>query len=149
MRTILLALVLLTGCAHRQGHWPAEVDPYVRLYSDLSRAANKYSDRVEEVYVDVVSGDLDGDPRIAGDCDMGENQVRLRQDTWRWLDHYEKQALVLHELGHCVHFMRHREGVDPKTGYPLSIMYPTLLWSIIYQAQYDYYNAELFGGFDN
>ena len=117
MRTYLaIVALLLSGCAARHGSWPAEVDPYVKLYAELSRDAGRYSDRVEQVYIRMVD-EIDPGSEAVGQCDENNNDIKIKQPAWDKYDNYERQALVLHELGHCVHFLPHRLGVD-STGRP-------------------------------
>lgn len=142
MRAYLaIILILLSGCATRRGSWPADVDPYVKAYRNISKAAGRYSDRVEQVYIRMVD-EIDPNSSAVGQCVESDNYIRIKRSAWEQYDGYERQALILHELGHCVHFLPHRTGLG-ENGWPLSIMYPYVLYSYVYSSRYAYYNREL------
>lgn len=45
-----------------------------------------------------------------GECHQYSNSVRINQDVWFFLSPIEKLELTLHEVGHCVLLMEHRDN---------------------------------------
>jgi hypothetical protein len=69
--------------------------------------------------------------------------VVINEDVWNDLDAVEKEALIFHELGHCVLFRRHNSE-KTGTGEPVTIMNPYAIDSYLYRAKLSYYYRELF-----
>jgi hypothetical protein len=140
----LIAALLSTGCG-RQGSWPAEVDEFVRSYSDMSRHHGAYVDKIEWVTIQILDK-IDSDQSVVGMCWTGDNKIQLKRSAWDRYSWHSRQELVFHELGHCVHDRDHRLDLDPTTRWPVSLMYPYMLRDYQYQQLYDRYNQELFTG---
>lgn len=85
------------------------------------------------------------DPKAVGSClqyKSGARTILVRQDRWEAYDPYRKEALIFHELGHCI---LHREHCDVKAeDIPISIMYYGLLDSKFYEEHRDDLLEELF-----
>ncbi len=56
---------------------------------------------------------------------MNKLIIKINTDTWDDMDAYEQEALIFHEIGHCVMRRDHCKKKN-KTG-PISIMYPYVL----------------------
>jgi hypothetical protein len=149
MRTliIILATLMLTGCGQRYSGrgWPAEVDPYVQLYFELSRL-NPSVHVAQGDYLTVEFGDLSArGPSVVGFCETrnDEGLVTLNPQFWASADENVREVLVLHELGHCLSFMEHR-GLILSNGMASSIMYPYLVPTYMYGPNRLYFQYELF-----
>lgn len=139
----IAAALIAFACAPKTGSWPQEVNKYVHRYGDLSKAHNNWSKELREVTIKIVDS-VDEDPTTVGVCYSDENYIEIKRSEWDRYDDLTRQALVFHELGHCVHHFEHRGYLSQKTGIQTSIMYPYLLASWEYSYAYDDYNSELF-----
>lgn len=71
-------------------------------------------------------------------------QVFIDKDTWSFLEsNLKREALIFHELGHCIQDKEHDESLTSK-GIPNSIMYPIILSTQTYESNYSHYIAQLF-----
>lgn len=163
MKHLLIALAFgIVGCGQgiQQGPfqgkgWPAEVDGYVRSFVTLGdQHGNPPTPQSIQAltveFLDEAHMPTSDDGRIIGYC-QGlqnglENHVSLDQEWWAESDDFQRQALVFHELGHCLMLMVHRGKWIPAENRPSSLMYPFIVASQAYQDHYDDYNAELFVG---
>lgn len=89
---------------------------------------------------------LDQTGRVIGVCRPNSNSIEIYTAYWNKASQHERQVLIFHELGHCVHLLDHKNTVDPASGWPASIMYPYILSGFQYESWYNYYNSELFNG---
>lgn len=81
-----------------------------------------------------------------GECSSGTDSVplvRIGQEFWTGADSFTREALVYHELGHCLLYRGHDTNILP-SGIPESIMYPSILNSSVYSSNRAYYIRELF-----
>ncbi len=154
---VLLLLVLVASCGledppavvdvvQQSGNigeppadYPAGIDPVLQSYYDkFERLRLQYSDPVVRstyvpIYVPakfVAVADADN-PLAVAVCisGIGWQYIRVELDYWRTATRWEREALVLHELGHCILGRDHLELLDPKTGMPISLMYPEVVGS--------------------
>lgn len=72
-----------------------------------------------------------------GVCSREHNQVVIDKDYWEYSSKIEREALVFHELGHCVLDKEHTEGEF--------IMNPEMLTEIIYKLTYQKIYDHFFG----
>lgn len=82
---------------------------------------------------------------VIGLCETGTGQRRVTFDPnyWNSVSDTQREILAHHELGHCVLYRAHRNNVLSSGAYA-SIMYPIILTSSTYLANYAYYQNELF-----
>lgn len=84
---------------------------------------------------------------ILGYCSFGAGwDILINSDRWPSLGPGRREALLLHELGHCSLGREHEDSF--KEGRPASIMATYLLDEDTYQANRDEYLKELWGGYD-
>lgn len=87
------------------------------------------------------------DKHLAGYCDLHTITVIIDASLWKVYSDSQRQALIDHELGHCLLGRIHRHkatiywdnSIDPH-----SIMYPTLLPGDYYQKHKNKFRKELF-----
>ena len=90
-------------------------------------------------------------PPIAGMCDFSffpsrYKYIEIDYSFWFTADHWQREVLIAHELGHCVmNIIGHNNKVVKTEGYerPASIMHKNVLDSYDYYANRDYYLKEL------
>lgn len=49
-------------------------------------------------------------PGSYGECQPYQNAIKINEDVWFFLAPIEKLELTLHEVGHCVLLMEHRDN---------------------------------------
>lgn len=109
----IAAALIAFACAPKTGSWPQEVNKYVHRYGDLSKAHNNWSKELREVTIKIVDS-VDEDPTTVGVCYSDENYIEIKRSEWDRYDDLTRQALVFHELGHCVHHFEHRGYLSQK-----------------------------------
>ena len=72
-----------------------------------------------------------------------EKKILIRTSTWEEMDELAREALIFHELGHCLLGRPHTSAVDAH-GIPLSMMSPWTMSSSTYSARREDYLSELF-----
>lgn len=72
-----------------------------------------------------------------GVCDTETTQVILEESNWKEANQLEKEALVFHELAHCILDQDHVNGED-------HIMNPVILSSVTYSIYYQQLMDKLF-----
>jgi hypothetical protein len=85
-------------------------------------------------------------PNERGVCVIdGENPptITIDQANWDTMEESRREALLFHELGHCVLKQTHRNGTTG-AGIPSSVMNTYLLDAEVYQLNEAYYTRELF-----
>lgn len=85
-------------------------------------------------------------PQQRGICEFqgeGTPKIIIDEANWRKMKEGKKEALMLHELGHCI---LHRDHVDAKSegGIPVSLMSPYTISAEIYYAYHKEFVSELF-----
>jgi hypothetical protein len=108
----------------RQYSVPAEVEPFVQAFREAARQRN------QAVVVDnlIVSFGKAQGQDVCGQCLQQANRTpRITLDTaltcWKNAGQQEREALVFHELGHCLLNRDHRADRLPK-GQWVSLMNP-------------------------
>jgi hypothetical protein len=85
--------------------------------------------------------------RQDGVCETGDfipPTIIINSKNWGKMSEDEREALMFHELGHCVLTRNHvTEMMDEET--PLSMMYPIALNPSRYVEHREHYHRELFG----
>jgi hypothetical protein len=138
MRYLLFSL-LLAACAPQAGApvypVPSDIQPY------LSTFEAKYGYNVS--YIQYSFSSLES-PYV-GMCtiDNGSESITIDPTFWSEIDDNQKEALVMHELGHCVLFRAHLNTLQPN-GDDTSVMNAYMMAESAYVNQRDYYLNELF-----
>jgi hypothetical protein len=81
---------------------------------------------------------------ILGVCTYLKDHVVINRSAWDKMTIDRKEALINHELGHCILERGHENLIDSETGKELSLMNAYLLKSKDFKRKYDYYIRELF-----
>lgn len=120
------------------------LDEYVEFANKVGRPVSK--DTMDKLTA--VLGNTDSlHSRVAGWCEPSdaENLIVIDKTFWANADWTEKEALFLHELGHCLGYRVHRLDRLPGTGMPDSIMYPSVIY-YTWESNHDDYLMELVEG---
>lgn len=117
-RVILIGMMVMPGCFRKNSDFDKEL-------SSFARAA--YS---EDVYVDltkvhIVFSEYVQWPVLAM-CmpDRFTPLIMVSRTVWDTSDDLTREAVIWHELGHCVLNREHVTDLKPD-GHPVSLMYPT------------------------
>jgi hypothetical protein len=84
--------------------------------------------------------------RESGLCLISGDQtprITINKANWDKMDEPEREALIFHELGHCVLRREHRESYTDQ-GIPESLMNPYTIEGRVYTYNESYYVKELF-----
>lgn len=148
----LVLIVVLTGCASQKDNFdistqvsiPATFKPFVSKFvsegTDQGVPINILALNVE------MADNLDTSTEMAV-CIVYTPAtiaptIRVSSYYWNQLSQYGKEALLFHELGHCLLGRVHR--ADTNNGVPLSDMYAYFLGDTLYLANYTQYMYEMF-----
>lgn len=126
---------------------PAEVASYVQKFIDDAAAQGRNvlpAMANPKLEIKIASLSAYGSSTI-GLCESGGSLRRVTFDPtfWNSASATQRELLAHHELGHCVLLRAHRSDVL-STGAYASIMYPIILASSTYTANYAYYQQELY-----
>ena len=149
---ILVSLFVLAGC----GRGPtaaerAEFDPYFERFQSYSKEYGR--DMSKDPQVDFLFQDLETD--VVGACEQGpfhSPRVLIDPESWRTKSDAGREAIVFHELGHCVLGRDHRDGtMNMSNGgglrvarIPVSLMHLRGVPGALYSERKDEYLKELF-----
>lgn len=153
MRTLSLTLLvtMLTGCgAYRETEFdnrkkfdPNGFDDYVEMFKEDAALVMGQELVVDNLIIefDTIENAKQKDGTvIAGICYYNLTPlIVVNRDIWVKLSDAKKQALMYHEMGHCVLMRDHVPAVDK-----FSIMNPILHNDQVLQDNYDYLMEELF-----
>tara|TARA_Y100000034_G_scaffold136409_1_gene212691 strand:- start:3729 stop:4340 length:612 start_codon:yes stop_codon:yes gene_type:complete len=79
-------------------------------------------------------------------CNFKKNEILINKDEWAKSDYLEKEAILFHELGHCVLNRAHFHSFANER--PISLMYPKFSREVYISKRSDYIN-ELFSRLDD
>ena len=79
---------------------------------------------------------------MIGYCDRDKGEILLLESYWNYASHIEKEALIYHELGHCVLDREHLSG--KLNSVAVSYMFPNITYYSYYDAYQSAYVEELF-----
>ena len=116
MRLFAISLLVMTlfSCTKEYGYdVNSEVEPYFRLF-ETEAAERGYVFNLE---ADGIGATVDfiKDGTTVGQCqtsDQGNKRVFIDRAFWESFDHYEREFIVFHELGHCVLDRDHDDSVS-------------------------------------
>jgi len=130
-----LILIFLSSCASGF-HYDEELLPYVLKFQYNSEIyGGKY---IEIENLKIVFKDTTWlSPNTIGVCFLGgiTPTINIKPDFWEYASESEREALIFHELGHCILKQAHRKD-------RMSIMKPELIYD--FYSHEDYYLKELF-----
>lgn len=154
MKNILLSLTLfiVTSCISLTNpKIEAEYRPFLSSFIKEGRIRGV---RLNTDNLTIESANLKSEenPQIAGVCIVDAAYFRPRvyidRDFWAWADEDTKEALIYHELGHCLLKRGHIELMDLISDKELSLMHPFPPTGPTYGNNRDYYVNELFRNAD-
>jgi hypothetical protein len=137
---LLQCLILATGC--NSAHIRDDFAPYYRSF--LREAAKRGVGAAKKVSIEF-SDDLD-EAGVCEESPVGTAMIKINRRIWDRQPFSKKEALVFHELGHCVLGRDHR---DSETIVFWNIKIPSSImasddWFPYYGAFREYYLDELF-----
>jgi hypothetical protein len=111
-------LLLLNSCAH---YIDPTFDPYLK---DIVKLCNDYhGDKCE--WIERLTFEFDKlDDNTGAVCTI--NGIYVNINAWNSHTELGKQEMLLHEIGHCLYSYVDIREIDPKIGYPDTIMYYSL-----------------------
>lgn len=151
MRYAVVLGLCLIGCGEpetRVSHPRSSVDPAANL--EVWSFELEWGHQLTGVSVRFGSAELEADELWSvGVCSITPWSRTVTLDTEWWLDATPegREALVFHELGHCVLDRMHDDTVDDM-GRPVSVMYPEITlvkWAWTVPEYRQAYIDELFG----
>lgn len=124
-------------------------DPVFVSYVERFQSMARYYGRTDDVSrLAVIFNDSNLDrPSTIASCMIStgpQNVVSVRRSYWDAATELVKQALIFHELGHCMLLRPHRGDVRVSDMTPISLMYPYIISNNLYNNYYNVYNDELF-----
>ena len=139
---VILSLVGTVACGRAPEKDLGEFAPYVSSFEQKSQEVGA---PIQVTDLKMRFGDLQA-AQEDGVCEIKEGEtptITIDQTAWSVMDETTREAVVFHELGHCVLKRVHDNTLD-KVGMPVSLMYPTQMDSSIYSLNQVQYNRELF-----
>lgn len=141
--TILLLLALSTVACGKEVHDYGCFAPYVERFEAhaIEYDYDVHIDNLIFQFGDLTSKGWDGQ------CEQGGNvkvpTITINTKSWARMDDLSKEALIFHELGHCVLERGHNSETYPD-GSPVSIMHPYGVVGATYKKNLDHYLRDLF-----
>lgn len=147
--SFILAIIAFSSVISACGKPEINVDP------ELSPYYNKFIQNGKNSGVDLSKRDItlrfvptikdeQQNGVILGVCYFEDNDVEINRESWDSLSIEKREALVAHELGHCILDRDHEDSTDQLTGKKLSLMNAYLISTTDFTTKYDYYMRELF-----
>lgn len=138
--TILTIFILLTTACGRLEL--GEFAPYVQTFQEESRTRGK-----EVSVTNLVIQREALSPKIRAQCRskvLAAPVIAVNGVIWDSSTEEDREALLMHELGHCILGLDHKEG-ELEDGSPKSLMRSVSPYGKSYKIHRDYYLDELFG----
>jgi hypothetical protein len=147
-RLIIMALSLsLFGCGEEKGviDVAEDFEPYYQRF--ISNSIRERADMTHKsISIKFIENIDSKDPALTvlGTCIPDSNKIEINKDAWKSLQIPRREALIFHELGHCLLHRGHDDSIDPVLKKPLSLMNSYLIGSFDFTNRYEYYAKELF-----
>ena len=122
---ILFVWLLYPGC-REDDQVEVSIDPEVQPYLDMfigEAAVRGLEIKIEEYALSITIEQIDR-ANVAGQCTQAEgsyNHIVIDPAYWRGYTELNREALVFHELGHCLLDRSHLDDQD-EYGYCISLM---------------------------
>lgn len=143
--TLIMAVTLtLVGCGREKTLDVGEFAPYVQRFEAVGAQAG-HPLKIDDLIIKLGSMDR---PSEQGYCTLSTDEtprVTISSSAWPTLDDTEREALIFHELGHCILIRRH-DSSTLTNGDPATLMNPYAMDAYTYMNRLDYYHQELFVG---
>lgn len=101
----LIFLMVFTSCAGHTTPNMTNVTTHIREFEKLCRCKN-----FVPIYFSKLKGNHVGECRWFKGLKLFRN-IHLDEDYWEKSDEYEREALIFHELGHCVLDREHDDSI--------------------------------------
>lgn len=127
MKKVVLIALMLTGCAK---HKPViAIDPTFQpqwnaFVAEANNRGLKAIAMVDDISIQFGNPSAACGTSADGCCrqQIGETPtITVSYHAWQYFDNNQKEALIFHELGHCILNRRHENTTE--NGIPISLMY--------------------------
>lgn len=140
---LLCFLVLQTSCG--KDIVAPELEQYVRTMRENSTRYGVELNSGEVLFS--LSDEASLGHEVGGNCSSaGGNSkiITVNRSFWERASSADREALILHELGHCLLGRSHLAGYDFRHGRHYSLMNPSFIGGNEFKRNRDYYLSELF-----
>jgi len=109
------ALTVIFSCSKEYGY---DVDPEIQPYYDSFEAEASLRGIKVDLELEGIGATVDfiRDQRIIGECqnnEEGQRRIHIDKAFWVEYDHFGKEFIIFHELGHCYLDRRHDNDTKP------------------------------------
>jgi len=143
--TLLVLLSFSLGCGKELDHEPQlEVGEFAPFVARFEQEASDNGAQLKVSDLRIRFGKMDS-VYERGICEIFPNEtptIILKKSAWEVLTEEEQEALLFHEMGHCV-LRRNHEHKKTSEGIPVSLMYPYALDRFTYLKNQKNYMSEL------
>lgn len=140
---IISMSILLGSCRHENMQvYPDEFKPYV---DEFFFQANQHGRGLNETHFNFSIKFGDTDDEVGAFCFFKGNAITVDREGWKYWDHFQKERIIFHELGHCL-LNRNHQNAETTSNECFSIMNEGDGCSFNPLSAYwrDYYMDELF-----
>lgn len=143
--TIILLVILLYSCGGTQSATATEIDPKLAPYVQMFGLIGQINiPPLTVVFKDIKDEGYEPGSRVIGYCYLQLRRIEIDPTWWAGASPLAQQAIMFHELGHCVLGRDEMPVVDPD-GCSRSIMHPMINKVLqCYDKKMNYYHQELF-----
>ncbi len=138
----VLATMAISSCGRAPVLELGQFSNYVERFEEVSAEVGR---PVKVADLVVKFGEVG--ERQDGVCETGDfipPTIIINSKNWGKMNESAREALMFHELGHCVLFRHHLDKMMAEN-VPESMMYPVALPPATYDEYRDHYHRELFG----
>jgi hypothetical protein len=140
--TLFILAISISACGKAPVLELGQFEPYVQKFEQESEVVGA---PVKVTDLKVQFGEMK-DERENGVCEVFEDEtptITINKEAWDTMTDADREALMFHELGHCVLRRNHVTEVSAD-GTPVSLMNPYRIQTEIFVENQDYYIHELF-----
>ncbi|HAR41838.1 MAG TPA: hypothetical protein DCS07_04290 [Bdellovibrionales bacterium] len=141
----VFAFLFLIGCGKELDHEPQlDLGDFAPLVARFEQGSDQNGAVLKVLDLRIRFGKMDS-PYDRGICEIipGETPtIILKKSAWDLLTEEEQEALLFHEMGHCV-LRRNHNSEKTSKGVPVSLMYPYALDRTTYLHHQKQYMSEL------
>jgi hypothetical protein len=137
---LLLLMLGLAACGRSESRVDPVFEPYVQRFAEEAEKRDRSVDRSDLIV------EFDPELKTSGKCTLEPRpHIRVKTADWEKADDTLKEAILFHELGHCLLGRVHLDLLDEDRT-PRSLMTRMLIDSGTYAKKRDHYVEELFSG---
>lgn len=112
---ITLAMITLFSCAKEYGY---DVDPEIQPYFDSFEKEAEARGITVDLEIEGIGATIDfiRDNSTVGQCqnnEEGRRRIHIDKAFWVEYDHFGKEFIIFHELGHCYLNRGHDNAIKP------------------------------------